>query len=65
MNGRTGKGAASNLTIWLKRAKQTDKRLKERLSPGDRAKLLKKKKALNDMADNDDWLAGKPGSQLK
>ena len=32
--------------------------------PADRAKLAKKQKALNDMADNEDWLAGKPGSQL-
>jgi hypothetical protein len=39
--------------------------LKERPSAADRAKLLKKQKALNDMADNQDWLAGKPGSQLK
>jgi hypothetical protein len=37
----------------------------ERPSAADRAKLLKKQKSLNDMANNKDWLAGKPGPQLK
>ncbi len=50
---------------YRKRAKDIEKRVKRRISPKDRAKLLKKKKALNDMADNEEWLAGKPGSQLK
>jgi len=50
---------------YRKRAKDINKRLKQRSSPSDHAKLLKKQKALNDMADNDDWLAGKPGSKLK
>ncbi len=50
---------------YRKRAKDIEKRVKTRISPKDRAKLLKKQKALNDMADNEEWLAGKPGSQLK
>jgi hypothetical protein len=50
---------------YRKRAKHINKRLKQRVSTTDRAKLVKKQKALNDMADNEDWLAGKPGSQLK
>ena len=57
--------ASSCLHDYRKRAKEIDKRLKERPSAADRAKLLKKQKALSDMADNKDWLAGKPGSQLK
>jgi hypothetical protein len=48
-----------------KRSKDARKRLKEELSPQDRAKLVKKKKAWDDMASNEDWLTGKPGSQLK
>jgi hypothetical protein len=50
---------------YRKRSKDVRKRLKEQLSSGDRAKLVKKTKALDDMANNEDWLAGKPGSQLK
>jgi hypothetical protein len=50
---------------YKKRAKAARKRLKARLAPGDRMKLVKKQKTLNDMADNKDWLAGKPGSLLK
>ena len=50
---------------YRKRAKDINKRLKKRASTADRAKLTKKQKALTDMADNEDWLAGKPGSQLK
>jgi len=49
---------------YRKRAKDINKRLKKRASTADRAKLTKKQKALTDMADNEDWLAGKPGSQL-
>jgi hypothetical protein len=59
------KSSSKNTDSYRKRAKEIDKRLKERPSAADRAKLLKKQKALNDMADNKDWLAGKPGSQLK
>ena len=50
---------------YRKRAAAVGKRLKQSLAPRDRAKLLKRQKALEDMADNKDWLAGKPGSQLK
>jgi hypothetical protein len=50
---------------YRKRAAAVGKRLKEPLAPRDRANLAKKQKALKDMADNKDWLAGKPGSQLK
>jgi len=50
---------------YRKRAKDIQKRLKQPNLPTERAKLSKKKKALNDMANNVDWLAGKPGSQLK
>ena len=50
---------------YRKRAKDIQKRLKQPNSLTERAKLSKKKKALNDMANNEDWLAGKPGSQLK
>jgi len=50
---------------YRKRAKEIDKRLKERPSAADRARLLKEQKALNDIADNKDWPAGIPGSQLK
>jgi hypothetical protein len=47
---------------YRKRAKDLNKRLKQRTSTADRAKLVKKQKALSDMADNEDWLAGKPPS---
>ena len=50
---------------YRKRAKVLNKRLEQRTSTADRAKLVKKQKALSDMADNEDWLAGKPGSQLR
>ena len=50
---------------YRKRAKDLNKRLKQRTSTADRAKLVKRQKALSDMADSEDWLAGKPGSQLK
>jgi hypothetical protein len=50
---------------YRKRAKDINKCLKERQAPAASTKLRKKQKALNDMADNEDWLAGKPGSQLK
>jgi hypothetical protein len=48
-----------------KRAKDISKRLKQRVSTADRSTLVKKQKPLNDMADNEDWLVRKPGSQLK
>lgn len=57
--------APKKIGAYRQRAKELNKRLKERPSAADRAKLVKKQKALNDMADNEDWLAGKPGSQLK
>jgi hypothetical protein len=50
---------------YRKRPKHINNRLKQRVSTADRAKLVKKQKALNDMGDNEDWLAGKLGSQLK
>jgi hypothetical protein len=50
---------------YRKRAVAVGKRLKGRLAPDDRVKLVRKQKALNDMAENEDWLDGKPGSQAK
>ena len=50
---------------YRKRAEALDRSLKRRLAPADRAKQKKKKAALEDMARNEDWLDGKPGSQLK
>jgi hypothetical protein len=50
---------------YKQRAKDVRERLKEHPSPGERTKLLKKQKALDDMGSNEDWLRGKPGSQLK
>jgi hypothetical protein len=37
---------------YRKRPKHINKRLKQRVSTADRAKLVKKQKAQNDMADN-------------
>ena len=42
-----------------KRADAVGKSLKTRSQP-QRAALLKKQTALNDLADNEDWLDGKP-----
>jgi hypothetical protein len=51
---------------YRKRADELNRSLKRRrLGRVDRAKQEKKKKALEDMAANEDWLEGKPGSQLK
>jgi hypothetical protein len=41
------------------RAAAATKAAKGRKAKGDRAGVEKKAKALNDMADNEDWLAGK------
>jgi hypothetical protein len=50
---------------YRKRADAVGRNLKRGLAKGDRAKQECKKKALQDMATNEDWLDGKPGSQLK
>jgi hypothetical protein len=47
-----------------KRIKALEKRIKS-ATGANRIVMIKKRKALADMADNEDWLAGKPGSQLK
>ncbi|TMJ03327.1 MAG: hypothetical protein E6G97_09290 [Alphaproteobacteria bacterium] len=47
-----------------KRADDIGKGLKFR-TPKDRAPLRRRQKALNDMADNEDWLDGKPASAAK
>ena len=44
---------------YRRRANAVGKSLKARSKRG-RGPLLKKQKALNDMADNQDWLDGKP-----
>jgi hypothetical protein len=44
---------------YRKRAAAVTKTAKRRKAKGDRAGSEKKAKALNDMADNEDWLAGK------
>jgi hypothetical protein len=49
---------------YRKRADVLGKNIKKR-SGKDRPAMQKKQKALNDMADNEDWLDGKPGSQIK
>jgi hypothetical protein len=43
---------------YRKRAGDIGKRLKSRTTK-EQAPMMKKKKALNDMADNEDWLDGK------
>jgi len=50
---------------YRKRADAVGRNLKRRLAKVDRARQERKKKALEDMAANEDWLDGKPGSQLK
>ena len=47
-----------------KRADDIGKGLKFRTAK-DRAPLRRRQKALNDMADNEDWLDGKPTSATK
>ena len=49
---------------YRKRAEALVQSLKHSTGP-HRAGMEKKKKAVEDMADNEDWLDGKPGSQLK
>ena len=44
---------------YRKRAEAAGKSLRTRSGPAHLA-LKRKKKALNDMADNEDWLDGKP-----
>jgi hypothetical protein len=44
---------------YRKRAAAVTKTAKRQKAKGDRAGSEKKAKALNDMADNEDWLAGK------
>ena len=44
---------------YRKRAAALTKIAKGRKARGDRVGVEKKAKALNDMADNEDWLAGK------
>ena len=43
---------------YRKRADAMGKRLKKRIKKGQGA-MRKKQKALNDMADNEEWLAGR------
>jgi hypothetical protein len=50
--------------VYRLRVKALEKRLKK-ANRTDSAVMKKKKKALTDMAENEDWLTGKPGSQLK
>jgi hypothetical protein len=49
---------------YRKRAAALDQSLKKRRN-SERLPLLKKQKALNDMADNEDWLDGKSRSGSK
>ena len=48
---------------YRKRAVAVTKTAKSRKRKGDRTAVEKKAKALNDMADNEDWLAGKTKSK--
>ena len=57
--------SSAKATSYRKRAAAVGKRLKQRLGRDERSKLVGKQKALNDMAENEDWLDGKPGSQAK
>jgi hypothetical protein len=50
---------------YRKRADDLEKSIKRRPSKKARVPLRKRQQALNDMADNEDWLDGKPGSQIK
>ena len=45
--------------VYRLRAKGLERRMKA-ATRTDKAVMSKKKKALNDMADNEDWLDGKP-----
>lgn len=48
--------------VYRLRAKGMDRRMKK-ATKTDRAVLERKKKALSDMADNEDWLEGKPAPE--
>jgi hypothetical protein len=50
--------------VYRLRAKRMETRMKK-ATRTDKAVMAKKKKALEDMAGVEDWLDGKPGSQLK
>jgi hypothetical protein len=50
--------------VYRLRAKRLETRMKK-ATRTDKAVMGKKKKALEDMAGVEDWLDGKPGSQLK
>ena len=60
-----GSKPPSKADQYRKRAEAVGRNLRRRLGKTDRAKQERKKKALEDMATNEDWLDGKPGSQLK
>jgi hypothetical protein len=47
---------------YRKRAEELGKAMKTRHN-SDRARMQLKKKALEDLAETEDWLAGKPGPQ--
>jgi hypothetical protein len=49
---------------YRKRADVLGKTLKKGRGKQHRAPLVRKQKALNDMAENEDWLAGKPGTGI-
>ena len=57
-----GSKQPSKADQYRKRAEAAGRNLKHRLAKTDRAKQERKKKALEDMAADED---GKPGSQLK
>ena len=50
--------------VYRRRAKVLEKRMKK-ATRTDAAVMGRKKKALTDMAENEDWREGKPGSQMK
>ena len=50
---------SSRAEQFRKRADAIGKRLKKTANKKEQAPLRKKQRALNDMADNEDWLAGK------
>jgi hypothetical protein len=49
--------------VYRLRAKGLEKRIKAPATQIDRAVMNRKKKALTDMADNEDWLDGKAKSK--
>lgn len=56
--------APTAATRYRMRANAIAQSLRSRAGPA-RIALAKKREALNDMARNEDWLAGKQGSQLE